>query len=99
MSKLLLVVCIVTSLAALGHTLWLRSTLERRLEQAVRQTVQHEVEQALAEREMQFVRALSPRLEAIYEDFDFKMPAQAPTTVEDLLDPMLRLVERVAGAS
>lgn len=51
----------------------------------------------IQQREQQLIRYLLPRVEAIYQDFNLAFPAEPPTSLEQLLDPMLRLIEPVTS--
>ncbi len=49
----------------------------------------------IQQREQQLIRHLVPRVEAIYQDFNLAFPAEPPTSLEQLIDPMLRMIEPV----
>ncbi len=46
----------------------------------------------IQQREQQLIRHLLPRVEAIYQDFNLAFPAEPPTSLEQLIDPMLRMI-------
>jgi hypothetical protein len=50
-------------------------------------------ERALAQREKALVHRYKPAIMKFYEDLDVEMPSKDPETTEELLDPMVKLLE------
>ena len=84
MSKWLSVSAIVISLAAVAACIWMYLTLDDRITIAVQR------------REQQFVDRYSPQVTQICDEFAVDPPLN-PTTVDDLIVPLVKIVTRISG--
>ena len=91
MKSTLLAISISLSLVAVAHTIRLSTTVDDRIAMAV--------DRALRAREQAIVRAIAPRVDAIYDDFEVKRRSKEPTTLTELLDRLFALIEEVSGPS
>ena len=88
MNKTIAALALLFGVIALAHSFWLGASLERRIADGAQQT--------LRDREQTVIRVFVPRLNQLYDDFEIIAPATQPTTIEELLDPLLEMMENVS---
>ncbi|MDH3585154.1 MAG: hypothetical protein OER86_13165 [Phycisphaerae bacterium] len=90
MSRTLSALAVVLAASALAWCAWLHTNIEQR--------VADEVARHLQQREADLVAQIAPRLKKVFADFDVESPDSAlhPTRLEDVLRPLLGLVESLS---
>ena len=84
MPKVLSIVALVVSIAALGLSIVTHTQTDARVEDAIRRR-----EKALVER-------AKPSFMKIFSDFGMKDVPSDPQTLDDLFDPLIKLMEGLA---
>ncbi len=85
---------LVVALIAVVHSVWLQSTIDRRIAEGTAV--------ALRERESKLVQGLAPKVRLIYHDFagdETKLTdaEKNPRTLEELIGPLVRIIQSTTG--
>jgi hypothetical protein len=85
----LIILSLVLSVSALGYAAWLHHRADAFATDAPRH------------RETELVRAWAPKFDQMYRDMfpDLKSRPQTPTTLAELFDPLIRLMEHVGDVN